>query len=286
MNDTKRILVADSGATKTDWVCLTEDATGMRTDCISGMGLSPLHHSECDIIAELQRIAETFGHEFDRIRFYGTGIGSPKLESQTGAVLGSVFHSIDIIATSDILGAAKALYGDKKGVACIMGTGSSSCHYDGKQIDFRIPSLGYFLDDDGGGVAFGRRLLADIFKVIAPEEIRQDFLKIYPITREDLIVHLYKQQAPNRWMASFFPFIAEHRDNSYISSLIKSQIERFLDREFSGYPTRMLSEEGVAFVGSVADILMSPLAEALESRHWKYNGTIRKPIENIHNLTI
>lgn len=286
MNDTKRILVADSGATKTDWVCLTEDATGMRTDCISGMGLSPLHHSECDIIAELQRIAETFGHEFDRIRFYGTGIGSPKLESQTGAVLGSVFHSIDIIATSDILGAAKALYGDKKGVACIMGTGSSSCHYDGKQIDFRIPSLGYLLDDDGGGVAFGRRLLADIFKGIAPEEIRQDFLATYHLTREDLLTHLYKKPAPNRWLASFFPFIATHTGHAYISDLVKSQIDRFIDREFKGYPHEMLADEGVAFVGSVADILKPQLAAALDSKGWKFNRTIRKPIENIHNLIL
>lgn len=285
MDEIKRILVADSGATKTDWVCLTEDASGMTVTCISASGLSPVLHPDSFITSEFRKVASELGNEFDRIRFYGAGIGTPELEFQMQGKLQSVFTCEDIIATSDVLGAAKALYGRDKGIACIMGTGSSSCHFDGIKIDFRAPSLGYLLDDEGGGVAFGRRLLADIFKKTAPAEIQKEFLDRYPLTREDLLRHLYKESAPNRWMASFFPFIAGHQENPYISDLIDSQLDRFLAREFAAYPEDMIAEEGVAFVGSVADILKSQLRTAFDKRGWKLNQIIRKPIENIYNLT-
>lgn len=284
MNDSTDILIADSGATKTDWVRLTVDAFGERIVSYSGPGLSPLHHSGSFIRSELRNVAETLGSSFDRIRFYGAGIGTPDLELQMTGILSSSFNAEDITATSDVLGAAKALYGQHPGIACIMGTGSSSCHYDGRRIDYRVPSLGYILDDDGGGVAFGRRLLADIYKQLAPAYIRDEFIGRYGLTKEGLIRHLYQEASPNRWMASFFPFIAEHMEDRYMSGLIESQIDRFLMREFSGYQKETLTEEGISFVGSVAQILQERIIKAVERRGWKMGIIIRKPIEKIHNL--
>lgn len=285
MNDFKRILIADSGATKTDWVCLTEDTSGACIMSESGSGLSPLHHPADVILSEFKQIEAAFGNQFNRIRFYGAGISTPDLESEMECLLNSIFIADDIKASSDVLGAAKAIYGKNPGVACIMGTGSSSCHYDGHRIDFRVPALGYLVDDDGGGVAFGRRLLADVFKGIAPVQTREAFHHRYGLTKEQLIEHLYKEPSPNRWMASFFPFIAEHIDNPYISELIDSQIERFISREFAAYPANILIEEGIGFAGSVANILKTQLKEKLNSRGWRVGLIVRKPIECIGNLS-
>lgn len=285
MVEFESVLIADSGATKTDWVLLSSDASGNNVASFSGPGVSPLHHSEDAIIAALRQVANTFGDSFSRIRFYGAGIGTPLLESQMKYLLGTVFNSADIEVATDMLGAAKALYGSNPGIACIMGTGSNSCHYDGSRIDMRSPSLGYLLDDDGGGVAFGRRLLADIFKKTAPVAIQKEFHESYSLTREDLIRHLYKQPSPNRWIASFFPFIAGHEDDPYISDLIDSQIERFISREFAAYPEKILKKEEIGFVGSVAEILKPRLQLSLKSRGWRVGNIIRKPIENINNLS-
>lgn len=286
MDDFYRILVADSGATKTDWVCLTKDASGEHTAYLSGPGLSPIHHPENHIISELQKVKSSFGFQFDHIRFYGAGVGTPDMERQMTGYINSMLDCHDTKAYSDVLGAAKALYGDRSGVACIMGTGSSSCHYDGHKIDFRVPSLGYLLDDNGGGVAFGRRLLADIYKGLAPHDIVEAFRDRYRLTKEELIQHLYQEPAPNRWMASFFPFIADNHNKPYISELINTQIDIFLTREFSGYPEETLAREGISFVGSVADVLKQRLHSALSSRGWKMGDVIRKPIENLLNLQI
>lgn len=284
MEDLKRTLVADSGATKTDWVCLTNDASGFHSAYWSGPGLNPLLTRQTDISDALLMVAKTFGHDFDRIRFYGAGVGTPEVEDATRDLIDSVFNCPDIQAKSDVLGAAKALYGNRTGIACIMGTGSSSCHFDGSGIDFRIPSLGYILDDDGGGVAFCRRLLTDVFKGLAPKEMCDLFFTHHAISREDLLRHLYREPAPNRWMASFFPFIADHRAHPYISRLVDSQINRFLDKEFAGYPPELLQDEGVSFVGSVAFTLKSELEAAFRTRGWRLGPIIRKPIENIQNL--
>ena len=178
-------------------------------------------------------------------------------------------------------GAAMAVLGDRRGIACIMGTGSNSCHYDGTAIDRKSASLGYLLDDEGGGVAYCRRLLADVFKKIAPEDIIEDFNAKYDLTVSDVVNHLYRQPSPNRWISGFMPFLVEHLSHPYVQALVDSQTERFFDREFASYSDAELKEEGIGFAGTVAELLRPAIESAVLKRGWKLRSVIGKPLDSL-----
>lgn len=279
----KRILIADSGSTKTDWVkiCRDECGTLMKSETYCGCGLNPYLNSAVEIEAEMQNAERHLGCEFEEIHFYGAGIGNVAMSNLVRQCIGNVFKCNDIEADGDMLGAAIAVLGKNPGVACIMGTGSNSCHYDGERIDRSSVSLGYILDDNGGGVAFGRRLLLDIFKETAPKEITDAFQLKYNLTEADVTDHIYKQSSPNRWIAGFMPFILEFKDHPYMKSLISSQLECFFDREFHIYSECELKEEGVGFVGSIAYLLKEEISDFFENRGWKIINILRKPLDFI-----
>ena len=282
-----KILIADAGATKTDWVSLTSnDKSDSRSgDCIvesyTGLGISPLHHDTDMIEEELRLVRASLGESFDVIRFYGAGIGSPVIAGKMEAILSEMFSCRDIKADSDMAGAASALLGDEAGIACIMGTGSNSCHYDGSVIDRKSASLGYLLDDEGGGVAYCRRLLSDVFKKIAPEDVVEKFNKEYNLAVSEVVEHLYRRPSPNRWIAGFMPFIVANLSHPYVHALVESQTELFFDREFRSYTDSQLKEEGIGFVGSVADELRESIEAAMNRRGWKLRAIVRNPIDSL-----
>lgn len=280
-----RKLIADSGSTKTDWVKIIEnDSSVAEFEAFSCRGLNPHFLTSDEIEIELRSVGEALGNSFDQICFYGAGIGNPQMVRKIEECVSNVFDCPDIKADSDIEGAAQAVLGDTPGIACIMGTGSNSCHYNGTNIDRKAVSLGYILDDNGGGVAFGRRLISDVFKGLAPSEIIDVFQKKYDLTVPEIVNHVYSRPSANRWIAGFMPFILEQKDHPYISNLIKTQIKIFLDREFHIYTHKELKEEGIGFVGSVAHLLSDEITEELESRGWKSRGILRKPLDKLTHI--
>lgn len=279
-----KILIADAGATKTDWVKLTLGKTsGDEEEFYSGIGISPLHHDTDMIEEELRLVRASLGESFDKIRFFGAGIGSPSIAGKMEAILSESFSCRDIKADSDMTGAAMALLGSEPGIACIMGTGSNSCHYNGKEIDRKSASLGYLLDDEGGGVAFCRRLLADVYKKIAPQDIIDEFENRYSLSVSDVVNHLYRKPSPNRWISGFMPFIIDNISNPYINSIVETQIRCFFDREFVSYSERELKEEGIGFVGSVANELKPFIEDEMKNRGWKLRKIIRRPLDSLIN---
>ncbi len=279
-----KILIADAGATKTDWVKLTLGKTsGDEEEFYSGIGISPLHHDTDMIEEELRLVRASLGESFDKIRFFGAGIGSPSIAGKMEAILSESFSCRDIKADSDMTGAAMALLGSEPGIACIMGTGSNSCHYNGKEIDRKSASLGYLLDDEGGGVAFCRRLLADVYKKIAPQDIIEQFENRYSLSVSDVVNHLYRKPSPNRWISGFMPFIIDNISNPYINSIVETQIRCFFDREFVSYSERELKEEGIGFVGSVANELKPFIEDEMKNRGWKLRKIIRRPLDSLIN---
>lgn len=280
-------LLADAGVTKTDWVRLTVNRSGeIIEETYSGVGISPTLHGADAIEEELRLVRADLGSSFDRIRFYGSGVGSPLIAGKMASSLSEVFSCTDIVVDSDMTGATRAVLGDNAGIACIMGTGSNSCHFDGKEVDKRLVSLGYILDDEGGGVSFSRRLLSDVFKGIAPDEIIQKFNERYNLTVRDVVDNLYHSSAPNRWIAGFMPFIIENSNHPYISVLIETQLNHFFDREFLAYQETQLKDEGIGFVGSVAYQLSERISRQMDMRGWKLKDIIEKPMENLKKLEI
>lgn len=280
--EVKKTLIADSGSTKTDWLLLTvKEGSAPESETFECRGLNPVLLEDREIECELEKVKLRFGRHFDSIRFYGAGVGNPGNVRKIEESLARVFDCPDIKADSDMAGAARAVLGTSPGIACIMGTGSNSCHYDGSGIDRRSASLGYILDDNGGGVAFGRRLLSDIFKGIAPREIRDAFNEQYDLTVPEVLQHLYRQPAPNRWLAGFMPFIVGHKHHPYMAMLIAVQLEYFFDREFIGYSNEELKEEGIGFVGSVAYHLSEEIRRNLDARGWKVRGILARPLAKL-----
>lgn len=274
-----KILIADAGATKTDWVKLTLGNPIGKEEYYTGIGISPLHNDTDMIEEELRLVRASLGEAFDRILFYGSGIGSALIAGKMETILSEMFSCRDIKADSDMAGAALAMFGSEPGIACIMGTGSNSCHYNGKEIDRKSASLGYLLDDEGGGVAFCRRLLSDVYKKIAPMDIIEDFQNRYSLSVSDVVNHLYRKPSPNRWIAGFMPFIIENISHPYIRSLAESQIEIFFDREFVPYSDNELKQEGIGFIGSVAYELRTIIESAMQRRGWKLRAIVSKPLD-------
>lgn len=278
-----KILIADAGATKTDWVRLSSagGSSQWEEDRYSGVGISPLHHDADMIEEELRLVRASLGESYDMVRFFGTGIGTPVIAGKMEAILSEMFSCADIKADSDMAAAAEALLGSSPGIACIMGTGSNSCHYDGSSIIRKSASLGYLLDDEGGGVAYSRRLLSDVFKGIAPLDIVERFEERYSLSVSDVVYHLYRQPSPNRWIAGFMPFIVENSSHPYVRALIESQTSRFFDREFCAYTEDTLKGEGIGFIGSVAHVLRSAIESEMTRRRWRLRAIERQPLDSL-----
>lgn len=263
-------LFADAGATKTLWrKVVTADSGDSAQEEYIGAAISPTFHDSETIEQELRLVRTALGEHFDHIRYYGTGVGSEVIIEKMRSIISEVFSCPDIIVDNDLVGACHAALGSEPGIACIMGTGSNSCHFDGRKVDRTVPSLGFILDDEGGGVAFGRRLLSDYFKRITPPEITEKLNARGDLNTDDVVTRLYKETSPNRWIAGFMPFIIENISHPYMRGLVNAQVARFFDREFGQYPEEELCSEGIGFVGGIAWTLQDEIKKEMARRGWK-----------------
>ena len=172
------ILIADSGSTKTDW-CLAKEGKAVKN--IVTQGINPYHQDKetIDRIVTDELITALGDDVPDRIVFYGSGCREEKVGMMT-ELLGKAFaKAVDIEVNGDLLGAARGLLGVEEGVACILGTGSNSCLYDGKGIVENISPLGYILGDEGSGAVLGKMFLNEVIKNKSLAEVKNDFFKTF-----------------------------------------------------------------------------------------------------------
>ena len=93
------------------------------------------------------------------IYFYGAGCSSDDKRAIIEVALQSVFKNAEIVVEHDLLGAAIGVCGSQAGITAILGTGSNSCYFDGRQVVENIPALGYVLGDEGSGAYIGKEVL-------------------------------------------------------------------------------------------------------------------------------
>lgn len=175
-----KILIADSGSTKTDWVVVERGADGrLSHEHWQTQGLNPVLMSDGAMSGvlhdELLPQVPGLKEEVREVFFYGAGV-RPDMVQRMEQVLAGVFRAGVAHAASDLLGAARALCGHGEGIACILGTGANSCLFDGEQIVANTPALGFILGDEGGGAALGKRFLNAIFKGLLPARLRDEYL--------------------------------------------------------------------------------------------------------------
>lgn len=242
-----KILIADSGATKTDW-CVVE--AGKIVHRFQTKGISPIFQSEDEIAIEImQEVYPSVNeHDIDIVRFYGSGCIPEKIEGMERAIRKS-FQSADIKVYSDLIAAAHALCGSNSGIACILGTGSNSCEWDGSSIVKQVSPLGFILGDEGSGANLGKLLVGDVLKNQLKDELKEKFLTQYNLTQAQIIDRVYRQPFPSRFLASLSPFILQNIDDNSIKRIAERSFNDFFERNVMQYHFKANS---VNFVGSIA----------------------------------
>ena len=277
------ILIADSGSTKTDW-CLCKKGTVLCS--IQTQGINPYHQSEEAIEAVLheellpqltQHSAFNIQNSLD-IVFYGSGCANETACNRIKKAIHKVLETKDITVHSDLLGAARALCGHEEGIACVLGTGSNSCLYNGKEITANTPPLGYILGDEGSSAVLGRRLVGDCLKNQLPEAIRDEFLTEYGLTQEIILEKVYRQPLANRFLASLTPFLSKHREVPEVHNLLVESFVAFFVRNVKQYRRPWLP---IHFVGSIANAFAPELKEAAESLGMELGTIMRSPMEGL-----
>lgn len=270
------ILLADSGSTKTDWG-LVEN--GKLVKRLRTSGMNPFQMSEEAITEEIKThlVPELPGTVLDEVHFYGAGCTKEKQPIVERALRANLTINGECEVASDMLGAARGICGHKPGIACILGTGSNSCSFDGKNLVKNVSPLGFILGDEGSGAVLGKLLVGDVLKNQMPEAITKRFFEKYKLTSAEIIDRVYRQPKPNTFLASFVPFLEENIDEPKIYNLVKESFRSFLRRnvmQYDGWQTLP-----IGFNGSIAKIYKKPLLEALEEEGMHLGRIIQAPME-------
>ena len=241
------ILLVDSGSTKATWRQMSDDHR-IQT-CTTG-GINPFQIGTDEIVHLLETEFTLPRTTYRTIWFYGAGCAFPDKNELITNALSRFFGSAEIHVNSDLLCAAHALCGHSPGIACILGTGSNSCYYDGHEIVRNVPPLGYVLGDEGSGNALGRKLLSDILKNQLPPAIRELFFETYQTTAGEILDHVYRQPFPNRYLAQFARFVSANIAYPELQTLTRNCFHEFFERNVMQYEnaTRL----PVHFTGSIA----------------------------------
>lgn len=227
------IIIADSGSTKTTW-SLTDPISGTTRSVITA-GINPFYQDEASIYSLIKEAFGDASGSIDKIWFYGAGCANPDVNQIVNNALVRFFNPRSAEVASDLMAAARSLCKHSEGVVAILGTGSNSCYYDGKNIKAQVSPLGFILGDEGSGAVLGKRLLADILKNQLPKNIVQNFFEEYPLKQADILDHIYKKPFPNRYAAGFTKFIAQHVDEPYLQSMVQMEFRAFLQRNILQY---------------------------------------------------
>lgn len=272
------ILIADSGSTKIDW-CLV-DGNEVVTQVFT-CGMNALMMTEEEISANIgaELMPQIKGYEIDEVYYYGAGCLFDHICNNVRNAIYKHIPAKKIEVNSDLLAAARALCGDKPGIACILGTGSNSCYYDGKEIVDNVSPLGYILGDEGSGAVLGKLLVGDVLKKQLPEKLCDKFLKEYDLDRQKIIERVYKQPFANRFLASVSPFLINNIEEPAVHRLVLNAFKAFFVRNitnYAGYKTLPVN-----FVGSIASYYKDVLDEAASAVNVTIGNIIKSPMEGL-----
>ena len=272
------ILIADSGGTKIDW-CLIDGLEEIKRVKTSGFNATIEPYST---LVELikNEVAKDFpsSADIESVFFYGAGcIGDAK--EAVAHVLQEFFPASGIEVESDMLGASRGLCGTRKGLVCILGTGSNTCLYNGKDIEMSIPAMGYILGDEGSGAVLGRLLVSDVFKKQLPAFLCEKFIERYKLTLRDVLNNVYREEAPARFLASFTPFLLEHIEEPAIHRLVLNNFKSFFIRNITLYPD--FHNMRINVTGSIGYYFRDVLKEAAESMDCTLGKITLSPMEGL-----
>ncbi|MGN0309903.1 MAG: hypothetical protein ACI4C3_04870 [Bacteroides sp.] len=277
-------LIVESGSTRTEWA-LVEDQQLVQHAFTEG--LNPYFQTRREISRSVRLgLPEVFfKKKLEQVHYYGAGCNSLEKRNTLGASLVAQFKT-PIQVESDLLAAARGLFKTEAGIACILGTGSNSCFYNGKIIVKNVRSGGYILGDEGSGAVIGMKFLSDVLKGLSPAGVTSDFFDKFRTTPNDIMESVYNRPFPNRYLASVAYFLADYMTVDYVASLVTNSFFDFFRRnirqyDYQSYPTR--------FVGSLAYRYADPLRDVAKEFGVtvdKIEETAMKGLIDFHSLVI
>ena len=270
-------LIADCGATKGEWCLINK---GKKKTIIT-QGISPYFLSTEQITNLLQKELKSKlkNIEIDEVYYYGTGCANPANAKSVKKAISKVFTGAKVEATHDLMAAARALCGREKGVACILGTGSNSCYYDGKKIVKNSPGLGYVLGDEGSGAYLGRKVIQYYLYGTFDYELRGRFDLTYTTNAAEILENVYKKPLPNRYLAGFAKFLAENRGHYMIENIIEDGLNDFFFNHLCKY--RETWTMPIHFAGSIAFGFKDVVQQLCNSYEFELGKVRKNPMEGL-----
>ena len=273
------ILIADCGSTKIDW-CVVENGEVKKQVFTSGINALLMTEEQIRETLANELAQEVAEFEIESVYYYGAGcLFDDICANVRRAIAANVPSAKTIEVHSDLVAAARALCGNQEGIACILGTGSNSCFWDGEKIADNVSPLGYILGDEGSGAVLGKLLVGDVLKKQLPEELCEKFLKEYELDRQKIIESVYKKPAANRFLASLSPFLSKNIEEPAIHRLVLNAFKSFFVRNIENY--KDYKNYAVSLVGSVAYYYREVLEEAAKAVDIKIGTVIKSPMEGL-----
>ena len=273
------ILIADGGSTKVDWIALDENKNELFK--VRTPGLNPAVVDE-RILKERLLSEKEFSEHLEKVThifFYGAGCGTVFATKILKELFEEVFTNAAVVVEEDMLAAVYAATGSDPAIVCILGTGSNSCFYDGKNIYSTTVSLGYMLMDEASGNYFGKRLLRNYYYKTMPTHIAAKFESSYDLSPDTIKHKLYKESNPNTYLADFASFMFQFKEEQYVKDLIESGFDEFFVTRV--LPYKKEKSTPIYFIGSIAHYFHDILEKVADKNGLNLAGVIQRPIDNL-----
>ena len=270
-------LIADSGATKCEW-CLI--ANGKKKKLLT-TGISPyfLNEEQIYLLLQKQLVPKLKDAVINEVHFYGTGLSNQNNVELLKAVLKKTFKKAKISVETDLMAAARALCGREKGIACILGTGSNSCFYNGRKMIKNSPGIGYILGDEGSGAYLGKKVIQHYLYQTFDEELMTSFEKRFLTSPIEILENVYKKPMANRYLASFAIFLAENRGHYMIENIIEDGLNEFFFTHIYKYKESWTHP--INFIGSIAYGFKDILQELCNGYELELGKVMKAPMKGL-----
>lgn len=270
-------LIADSGATKAEW-CLINNG---KKRTLFTQGISPyfLNTGQITALVQEELAVKLKKVEVEEVYYYGTGCANPANAKSVQKALKKVFPGARVEVQTDLMAAARSVCGHEKGIACILGTGSNSCYYNGRKIVTNSPGLGYVLGDEGSGAYLGRKVIQYYLYNTFDDDLRSRFDARFVTNSAEILDNVYKKPLPNRYLASFTMFLAENRGHYMIENIIEDGLNDFFFQHLCKYPE--VWKLPVSFVGSVAFGFRDVVTDLCRSYEFELGTIFKNPMQGL-----
>ncbi|MDB5142011.1 MAG: N-acetylglucosamine kinase [Mucilaginibacter sp.] len=273
------IIIADGGSTKTNWCLVTEEGKKVY---FNTEGYNPYFSSTAYIVQSLMENlpSDLEKNEITEVNYYGAGCSTDEMRNIVAEAMKAVFTKAKVYVGHDLLAAARALLGTNEGFAAILGTGTNTCIYNGRDVVHNIDSGAYILGDEGSGCYIGKKLLVDYLRGYMPEPVRKLFWDTYKLTPDDVNEQVYTQPRANRFCASFSKFVYDNNVHiEYSRNLVRTSFEDFFRNLVTHYPN--YQKYTFNCIGSVGYNFRNVLEEIVTENGMVVGNIIRSPIDNL-----